>query len=454
MNSCTGRKIRQNEESIMSSIVIGTLYGQMSFMCLLILGVIYFRFLKADDKTYSNHQFLAVGMLTAAAVVVDYIIAIIVYGLWAPEKLVLDTFTVIYFILIALLSYHWFLYCEAEQQSVFIRLKSGRIVRIAAQAAICIMMITVMYLKWTSFRNEMITEAVIAFIPAIYSCIRAFYKSFLPENYVNRDKYRRMASFAVLPVIMLFIQYFTPMLPSFVCGVTLGYMLVYSNSQKSLISTDLLTGINNRSAFDKYISAKVRVGAGSGHSKLYLYVIDVDDLKSINKEYGPLEEDKVLVATAFALKALAAEYDFYIARFDADEFVVVFDTTSGNMMQLIRKRIEERVPETAQNMQLDAPVTVTIGVAEYTGQSMPVWIAEAHMALENARTLKEGKGKSENELQKELFDATDMLLSEAEVRHESSDELDLDGLDEKLFPVLSEASQRIYICLSQIWRPM
>ena len=47
----------------MSSIVIGTLYGQMSFMCLLILGVICFRFLKADDKTYSNHQFLAVGML-------------------------------------------------------------------------------------------------------------------------------------------------------------------------------------------------------------------------------------------------------------------------------------------------------------------------------------------------------------------------------------------------------
>lgn len=120
-------------------------------------------------------------------------------------------------------------------------------------------------------------------------------------------------------------------------GVTLGYMLVYSNSQKSLISTDLLTGMNNRSAFDKYISAKVRAGAGSGHSKLYLYVIDVDDLKSINKEYGPLEGDKVLVATAFALKALAAEYDFYIARFDADEFVVAFDTTSGNMMHSFAK---------------------------------------------------------------------------------------------------------------------
>ncbi|WP_171024796.1 hypothetical protein [Agathobacter rectalis] len=43
-------------------------------------------------------------------------------------------------------------------------------------------------------------------------------------------------------------------------------MLVYSNSQKSLISTDLLSGINNRSAFDKYISAKVRVD--SDHSRL------------------------------------------------------------------------------------------------------------------------------------------------------------------------------------------
>lgn len=85
-DSLAVRMSGQHEESIMSSIVIGTLYGQMSFMCLLILGVICFRFLKADDKTYSSHQFLAVGMLTAAAVVVDYIIAIIVYGLWAPEK--------------------------------------------------------------------------------------------------------------------------------------------------------------------------------------------------------------------------------------------------------------------------------------------------------------------------------------------------------------------------------
>ena len=38
-------------------------------------------------------------------------------------------------------------------------------------------------------------------------------------------------------------------------------------------------------------------------------------------------------------------------------------------MQLIRKKEEERVPETAQNMQLEAPLTVTIGVAKYTGQS-------------------------------------------------------------------------------------
>ena len=153
------------------------------------------------------------------------------------------------------------------------------------------------------------------------------------------------------------------------------------------------------------------------------------------------------------MKELAAEYDFYIARFDADEFVIVFDTTSGNMMQLIRKKIEEHVTESAKNMQLKVPVTVTIGVAKYTGQSMPAWIAEAHMALENARTLKEGKGRPENELQKELFDATDMLLSKAEVRHESSDELDLEGLMRSFFRCY-QRHRKEYICLSQICRPM
>mgnify|MGYP000108059738 CR=1 FL=1 len=104
--------------------------------------------------------------------------------------------------------------------------------RIAAQAAICIMMITVMYLKWTSFRNEMITEAVIAFIPAIYSCIRAFYKSFLPENYVNREQIQAhgfvcsaACYYVICPV------FYTVCCLRLYGGVTLGYMLVYSNSQ-------------------------------------------------------------------------------------------------------------------------------------------------------------------------------------------------------------------------------
>lgn len=37
-DSLAVRMSGQHEESIMSSIVIGTLYGQMNFMCLLILG--------------------------------------------------------------------------------------------------------------------------------------------------------------------------------------------------------------------------------------------------------------------------------------------------------------------------------------------------------------------------------------------------------------------------------
>lgn len=424
----------------MSSLVIGTLYGQMSFMCLLILGVICARIFRADDRTFRKYHFAAVGVVTAAAVIIDYFWGLGFYGIMPMSNRVLELLNVIYLILIALLSFHWFLYSEAEQNSVFVRLKSGKIVCAVSQIAIFVMMAAVSFLEWSNIKYYFIVENVVAFIPAAYSCIRALRKSFKAEYYEVRNNYRRIASFAVLPIALIIIQLFTPMIPSFVCAVTLSYMMVYSNKQKSMISKDALTGINNRDAFDKYISAKVK--NISEHSKLYLVMMDVDRFKDINKKYSPLEGDKALKATAFALKELGAAYDFYPARYDADDFVAVVETTSDNMVGLIRREILEHVKNAGIKMQMKCPLSVTVGVAEYRGQNIPDWLNEAYMALENAKVT--------NATIEEAQDDIERLLNEFESESKDRAGLDVTGLDERIFPVLSEASHKMYIFVTNM----
>lgn len=426
----------------MSSLVIGTLYGQMSFMCLLILGVICFRILKADDRTFKKYHFAAVGMLTAAAVIVDYISGLGFYGIISMEQHTADIVNVIYFILIALLSFHWFLYSEAEQNSVFVRLKSGKIAYMVAEVAIFVMMGAVMYIDWSRLKYEFMAETIISFMPALYSCMRALHKSFKAEYYEARNNYRIIATFAVLPLVLIVIQIFTPMIPSFVCGITISYMMVYSNRQKAMISKDALTGINNREAFDKYISSKIR--DISDHSKLYIIMLDIDHFKEINKKYGPIEGDKALKATAFSLKELGAEYDFYAARYDADDFAAVVDTTSDNMIGLICRNIKEHATETGEKMQMKCPLSVTLGMVEYHGQDIPAWLNEAAMALENAKVTNRGLDVDE------VQDDINGLLNEYEKTGSNGEEFDVTGLDERIFPVFSEASQKMYIFVTNM----
>lgn len=424
----------------MSSLVIGTLYGQMSFMCLLILGVICFRILKADDRTFKKYHFAAVGMLTAVAVVVDYICGLGFYGIIYMEQHTADMINIIYFILIALLSFHWFLYSEAEQNSVYVRLKSCKIAYMAAEIAIFVMMGAIMCIDWPKLKYEFMAETIISFMPAFYSCMRALHKSFKAEYYEARNNYRIIASFSALPLILIVIQTFTPMIPSFVCGITLSYMMVYSNKQKSMISKDALTGISNRESFDKYISAKVK--NISDHSKLYLIMLDIDKFKDINKKYSSLEGDKAIQATAYALKELAAEYDFYVARYDADDFVAVVETTSDNMVGLIRKKIIEHVKNAGIRMKIQCPLSVTIGVAVYKGQDIPSWLNEAYMALENAKVTKSGIEEAQDDIER--------LLTEYENTRSDKAGLDVTGLDERIFPVFSEASQKMYIYVTNM----
>ena len=95
--------------------------------------------------------------------------------------------------------------------------------------------------------------------------------------------------------------------------------------------------------------------------KLFLFMIDVDNFKSINDCYGHLEGDNALIYTANVLKRACAPFRKrpYIARFGGDEFIVVLEGEDQDA-----QRMEESIQALLKKdgmPSLKKPLTLSIG---------------------------------------------------------------------------------------------
>lgn len=122
--------------------------------------------------------------------------------------------------------------------------------------------------------------------------------------------------------------------------------------------TDALTGLWNR----EYTEKKVNEILESGN-KGSLLMIDLDNFKAINDNYGHQEGDRVLNMFADTLREFTEEKDV-ICRIGGDEFVAFFtnqtgradvSNIAGDMIKYLNARIKE--------MNYDVNTSVSIGIA-------------------------------------------------------------------------------------------
>ena len=97
--------------------------------------------------------------------------------------------------------------------------------------------------------------------------------------------------------------------------------------------TDILTGTYNRLYLSDVLSRK-NIGA--------VAMIDVDDFKKINDNFGHVVGDRVLQDIAKTIMLCVANYG-KVVRFGGDEFVVVFDSIEKDLLRSILREISKRV---------------------------------------------------------------------------------------------------------------
>jgi diguanylate cyclase (GGDEF)-like protein len=130
----------------------------------------------------------------------------------------------------------------------------------------------------------------------------------------------------------------------------------------AIASTDALTGLANRRAFDDALTSRLVDVSGGGAPVAVVY-LDLDDLKVVNDRWGHASGDLVLQETARRLLASIDGPDL-VARLGGDEFAIIHELDGGSVSRLV-ERIEL---ELGMPIQITRSVSVTctasIGVAD------------------------------------------------------------------------------------------
>jgi len=133
-------------------------------------------------------------------------------------------------------------------------------------------------------------------------------------------------------------------------------------------TTDALTNLLNRRHFFN-LAEKELVRAKRYQLHFSLLLIDIDNFKTVNDNLGHLIGDHILQVVAECIRQNSREVDIQ-GRYGGDEFVVLLPETDQSYARAITKRLFKIIPAQLEKLEeIDFPVTLSIGIANFSGES-------------------------------------------------------------------------------------
>ncbi|WP_299177825.1 diguanylate cyclase [uncultured Neptuniibacter sp.] len=134
---------------------------------------------------------------------------------------------------------------------------------------------------------------------------------------------------------------------------------------KNLASTDPLTGVMNRRAFDEQAHRELANAKRHGR-ELTLILLDLDHFKSINDKFGHQFGDQVLIKIAELIQPCLRATDS-LCRHGGEEFIIILPETDIHNAKLIAERLRLEIENAVISNQSDvnASVTASLGVAQW-----------------------------------------------------------------------------------------
>lgn len=144
-----------------------------------------------------------------------------------------------------------------------------------------------------------------------------------------------------------------------------GAALVAADLREAL-ALDALTGIASRPYCEARLEQEIKI-ARDGAGPFTVLMIDIDHFKLVNDRFGHATGDRVLACVG---QVLAGELrgDDVAARWGGEEFVVLLPGAGEDEASLVAERLRTQVQISTAQLEKAAPVTVSIGIAEWAGR--------------------------------------------------------------------------------------
>lgn len=141
----------------------------------------------------------------------------------------------------------------------------------------------------------------------------------------------------------------------------LSRLLTVLKHEREIAHTDYLTGALNSRFFYNVLQMEINRSQRYKHPFTIAY-IDLDNLKTVNYEFGYATGDKVLCFVVNQIKNSLRKVDV-IARLGGDEFALLMPETNQKSAQVVLSKLQHNILAGMQKN--NWPVTLSIGVLTY-----------------------------------------------------------------------------------------
>lgn len=338
---------------------------------IVMLLVIYINNQKKMAKTPDKREFDLLTLLTLGLMIVD----ILSYGAGDTPRegngSIVTIFYMLHTILVAAVPCAWLIYvcCRLHIEGWDRRMSGTTWV---ARGVLAIFSLVVVTTPWTHLVFSVketggYQQERYYFVPYVISAgmllVSMLFAGYSSQHEVSRERRREsiyLACLGMVPFVGIGIQYLYADWWLGGASVALSILFIYINTQNRQITTDGLTGLNNRREFDQQLRKRAEQSYGSEWGMLLL---DVDDFKSINDNLGHTVGDEALWQTADILRRTLGKSKAFLARYGGDEFVVLDNFEDKAGAERLKEQIQAEVQRFNKEEKRPYQLSLSIGYA-------------------------------------------------------------------------------------------
>ena len=188
------------------------------------------------------------------------------------------------------------------------------------------------------------------------------------ESPIERKKHLFIGFFPILVIAGGLVQILAlPKTPIFCFCCAILMLVFYINAMETQISTDPLTGLNNRGQLLRYTLQKSNMRREGRLT--FVIMFDVNDFKSINDTFGHAEGDHALLIIADSLRKVLRNHNtpMFLARYGGDEFILIVHPVDKGEIDALIGELRSQIEAACRAGDVPYMLSIGAGYSELSG---------------------------------------------------------------------------------------